>query len=142
MDTVENPKPEKVMVTMTVDVEVDPMWVEHVTGGPEGMCDVFLQGYSGYWMEGIDHDEKLGWLAYEFAAEDRHCTKRERAQATSAWKAGQPLPKHFHALNLEAAKKTWVEGAKKYGMDWFENGDGISYDCAVQLGLLGDVVYG
>lgn len=139
----EEVKTEKLTVTMTMDVEVDPGWIEFVTGGPEGMCDIFFRnGYCGYWMEGIDHESNLGWLAYEFAVEDRHCTEKERREATKAWKAGQPLPKNFHALNLEAAKKTWVEGCKKYGISWYENGDGITYDYAVQTGVLGSLVYG
>lgn len=133
---------EKVTVTMTIDVVIDPMWIEHVTGGPEGMVDVFLGGYSGYWLEGVEHDEKLGWLAYEFGAEDRHSTRKEKEAASKAWHAGEPLPKHFHALNLEAAKKSWVAGVQKYGMDWFENGDGCTYDCALQLGILNEIVYG
>jgi hypothetical protein len=139
----ENASDNKLTVNMTVQTEVDPGWIEFVTGGPEGMVDIFLQGgYCGYWMEGIDHDEKLGWLAYEFAAEDRHCTPKERAAATKAWRENKELPKNFHALNLELARKSWLEGVKKDGVEWYENGDGCTYDCAVQRALFGEVVYG
>ena len=142
MATAENPNENKMTVHMTVETEVDPDWVEFVTGGPEGFVDVFLQGYCGYWMEGIEHDAKLGWLAWEHADEDRHCTPKERAAASKAWHAGEKLPKGFHALNAELAKKSWIEGVKKDGLSWYEDGDGNTYDCAVQRGLFGEVVYG
>jgi len=133
---------EKLTVTVTVDMEIDPCWIEHVTGGPQAFVDVFLSSYSGYWLEGVEHDPKLGWLAYEFAAEDRHSTKKEKEEASKAWRAGEKLPAHFHALNLDVVKKSWQEGVKREGMEWYENGDGSTYDCALQLALLDEITYG
>lgn len=135
-------KQEKMIVTVSIEMEIDPIWIEFVTGGSEGMVDVFLRDYCGYWMEGIEHDSKLGWLAYEFGATDRHSNKREKESAIKAWRAGEKLPEHFHALNLDLVKKSWQEGVKKFGVTWHEDGDGNTYDCAVQLALLGSVTYG
>jgi hypothetical protein len=39
-----------------------------------------------------------------------------REEAIKAWRAGEKLPEHFHALNLDAAKKSWQEGVKRDGV--------------------------
>jgi hypothetical protein len=133
---------EKIMTAITMQVEVDAGWIEFVTGGSEGFVDVFFGGHSGYWMEGIEHSPSRGWLAYEFGAEDHHATDDEKEKAIFAFMVGDKLPEHFHALNLETAKKSWVEGVKREGLEWYENGDGCTYDCALQFALLGSLVYG
>ena len=132
---------DKIMATYTVELEVDSGWVEFVTGGPEGFVDVFLGGHCGYWLEGIYHSD-YGWLAYEFGAEDRHATKHEKEEAIQALLDGKALPAHFYMLNMETAKKSWTEGVKRDGLEWYENGDGGTYDAALQMALLGELVYG
>jgi hypothetical protein len=133
----------KKTVKTKVEVTVDPDWIEFVTGGPEGFVDVFFRnGYCGYWLEGVEHDPKLGWLAYEHAAEDRHSTDEEKNEALAAWRKGKPLPKNFHALNVEAATKSWIAGVKRKGVGFYEDGDGEDYEVALQEALLGEVVYG
>lgn len=135
----------RIVVSVEVKVEVDPDWIEFVTGGPEGFVDVFFRnGHCGYWLEGIEHspDSKLGWLAYEHGSEDRHSTDEEKKKAKAAWRKGMPLPENFHALNLEAATKCWIEGVKRKGVGFYEDGDGEDYEVAIQMGLLGKVVYG
>lgn len=147
----ETEKKEAVSVefTMTVTTVVHPDWIEFVTGGPEGMCDIFFQnGHCGYWMMGVVHGQdvgrpELGWLAFEFAAQDRRPGGVEKAMALQAWKEGTELPPHWLRLDLDLAKRSWEEGFKKDGAEWFENGDGCTYDCAVQRALFkGEVVYG
>jgi hypothetical protein len=133
----------KKTVKTKVEVTVDPDWIEFVTGGPEGFVDVFFRnGYCGYWLEGVEHDPKLGWLAYEHAAEDRHSTDEEKNEALAAWRKGKPLPKNFHALNVEAATKSWIAGVKRKGVGFYSDGDGEDYEVALQEALLGEVVYG
>jgi hypothetical protein len=132
---------EKIMVTVTLQTEVVFGWIEFVTGGPEGFVDVFLGGHCGYWLEGINHEPALGWLAYEFGATDRNATQSEKEEATKAWLVGAKLPEHFHALNLETAKKSWAEGVKRDGLEWYNDGDGCTYDAAMQMALLGELVY-
>ena len=133
---------DKIMATYTVELEVDSGWVEFVTGGPEGFVDVFLGGHCGYWLEGINHEAALGWLAYEFGALDRHATQSEKEEATRAWLVGAKMPKHFHTLSIQTARESWTEGVKRDGLEWYENGDGGTYDAALQMALLGELVYG
>lgn len=132
-------------LTVTVETMVDPGWIEFVTGGPEGYGDIFMNnGHCGYWLLGVAHHKTRGWLAFDFAAEDVDRPKEsETKRAIAAWKAGKPLPKHWHRLDVELAKKSWEEGFKRSGAEWYENGDGDTYDNAVQRALFkGEVVYG
>jgi hypothetical protein len=38
--------------------------------------------------------------------------------------------------------KAWIEGAKKWGIDWFHDGDASRWDYAIQMALFGEQVYG
>lgn len=143
MTAAENPTGVKVTVNLTVESELDSCWIEFVTGSTQGYGDIFMRdGHCGYWMMGIKHDPQLGWLAFEHGAEDRIPSKEEDKAAIKAWKAGEALPKHYHALNLELAKKGWAEGIKRQGVNWYESADGNDYDNMVQYALLGQLVYG
>lgn len=132
---------EPLKATISLEVVVDPDWIELVTGGAEGFCDVFIHGYCGTWLTRIRHDVMLGWLAYDYAAEDRDYTEAEVNEALVAWREGKPLPTNFYRLDLETTKKSWVAGYMKDGAEWFENGDGNVYDNAIQMALFNEVVY-
>lgn len=130
-------------VTMTVETTVDEDWRTWVTGGEKGYTDVFLRNsYCGYWLEGIDHDPKLGWLAFEFGAVDRSATEAEKEEAIAAWLEKKPLPPLFHALNDEVAEKSWCKAIERWGKDWYDDADGPRYDCALQTALFGEAKYG
>jgi hypothetical protein len=145
--------------------------VEHkeklaIPGDWLAMCtlwsDIFSTDYIGYWARGVAQDNNLGWLVWEFEEDDRFKPKpglqmfgrsfdnedKLHKEAIQAWKAGKPLPPHYHALNREAAVKAYLAMVTlprekgKGGLDWYENSDATSYDVAVQLALLGELKYG
>jgi hypothetical protein len=132
----------KLTATVTITVPVDEGWVEFVTGGPKGYVDIFFRDYCGYWLTGIKHDPKRGWLAYEHADEDRPSTDAEKKAALAAWKSGTKLPKNFHVLDEALVLDSWAAGVERSGVDWYENGDANDYDLALQKALLGEIVYG
>jgi hypothetical protein len=137
----ETKKPKQVEVRLMTTV--DDGWIEFVTGGPEGFTDVFISnGHCGYWLAGIKHNPERGWLAYDHADEDRRSTVEEDKAAIVAWRAGKKLPKNFHALDEALAKDSWAAGVERGGVDWYEHGDGNDYDIAIQIALLGEIVYG
>lgn len=128
---------------VTIESEVDPGWVEFVTGGDRGYVDIFYQrSYCGYWMQGIMHDAKLGWLAFEHGTLNRDATPEEKAAAIAAWRGGGALPENFHALSRDFAARAWAKGVQQGGESWYERGDGPAYDAAVQRAAFGDVRYG
>jgi len=122
-------------VTITVETTVDPEWVDLCTK----YNDLFIHGYCGYWMRGYARTDKLGWLVRESDDDD---PEKAPAEVLKAWRAGEPLPQGWHRLDIDMARKAWVEGFKRDGQSWFENGDANTYDNAVQLAMLGEVRYG
>jgi hypothetical protein len=128
-------------IKVEIEVEVDPDWIEFVTIYP----DIFMTSYCGYWMYGMEQDDELGWLVHEH--DEQHSVRQvakspEYPAIVKAWREGGKLPDNWFRLNKEAAIKAWAEGVKKYGTDWYENGDAISYDVVLQLALLGEIRYG
>jgi hypothetical protein len=131
----------KEVVKVEVSVEVHPDWIEFCTQAN----DLFMTSYCGYWMYGMAHDEKLGWLCYVHSDEktiDQVEETLEYEDAVSLWEEGKTLPKDWYALNKEAAIKAFGEGVKRSGVKWYENGDANDYDVAIQKALLGEVRYG
>lgn len=140
MNTAEK-KEDIIKVTVTIDVTVDPEWIDYITQNP----DIFMRDYCGYWMYGMERDKELGWLAHEHD-ETRTTTQVARSpeynQIVADWRAGKPLPESWYRLDKAACVKAWAEGVKIYGVDWYENGDANTYDCAIQMALLGELRYG
>lgn len=125
-------------VTVTITVKVDPEWIEFLTK----YNDIFgSPHYAGYWLYGAERDDRLGWLVYEHG-DERRPTERECRHARALWHAGEPLPERWYRLDRAAAIKAWAEGVKRFGAEWYENGDGPTYDVVVQMALLGEVRYG
>jgi len=120
---------------VTVKTTVDPMWIEHCLS-----TDVFLHSYSGYWAYGFAYDSKLGWLLFE-QGDERRPEKAPRG-VMKAWRAGEKLPEGWHRLDVAAATAAWQAGVRRSGEGWFEDGDGNSYDLALQQALLGEIRYG
>lgn len=129
-------------VTVTLEVEVDPDWIDFCTSSYQ---DIFIYGYCGYWMQGLEHDDELGWLVRQ-SDDDRPAIMVAKdagySKIVEAWKTGQDLPEGWHRLNKDAAIKAYAAGIKRYGLDWYENGDANTYDFAIQMALLGEIVYG
>lgn len=128
--------PSALTITATLTFDIDPMWLDHVTGGFEGFEDVFYPSYSGYWAKGIAHSKIAGWLIFEMGS-DKTFTKAEKREATRLWRDGKELPPGWHRFNLDLAKRAWMEGVKRYGQDWFSTGDGPRYDWVLQKALWG-----
>ena len=143
---------EVIKVKVEIEVVVDLDWVGMVAH----YVDIFGHDYIGYWLRRIGHssDLALGQLGWEFELDkrteglgfiDRLPVEIEddlHKDAIRAWKDRQPLPPHYFALNIETAKKAWIEGVKKYGLDWYENGDADTYDYVLQMALLTEITYG
>ena len=141
-----------IKVKVEIDVIVDPGWITQITH----YVDIFGSGYVGYWLRRVNKsgDPTLGQLVWEFEDDsrtkdlgfidqlDEDVENELHVAAGLAWKDRQPLPPHYFVLNLDAAKKMWVEGVKKFGLDWYENGDANTYDYVIQMALLGECKYG
>lgn len=133
-----------VSIPVTIKSEVDPEWIDLAVN-----CnDLFIYGYCGYWMCRMEWDSELGHLCYEYEAGGDQPTIREAKASpdyeniVKTWRDGEKLPEHWYRLDKDMAIKAWVEGVKRDGVEWYENGDANTYDCAVQLAMLGEIVYG
>lgn len=127
--------------TATSQIEVPQEdWIDYLTKYP----DIFSGDYCGYWMRGVERDDKLGWLCWEHGDDwADYDQEPSRDAAVLAWKSGTPPPLGWHYLNEDAAVKAYVAGCQRWGIDWFdEKGDVGTYDVAIQLALLGEVRYG
>lgn len=131
-------------VTVVLEVEVNQDWIEFCTQ----FNDLFMYDYCGYWMAAMECDDDLGWLCYEYANDDDMPSLRAMKEApeyqeiVKSWREGKLLPPNWYRLDKAAAIKAYGEGVKRYGLDWYEDGDAITYDVAVQMALLGEVRYG
>jgi hypothetical protein len=106
--------------------------------------DLFRTNYIGYWARGIEVDSKLGWLVYEMdESAEGHDEDELHAIAVAAWRAGEVLPPRYSRLDRPAAVRAYNVGVRRWGERWAEErGDSTSYDCVVQMALLGEVRYG
>lgn len=128
--------------TAAVVSEIDRGWIDFVTGGPSGYGDVFAPTYCGYWLFGVEHDQSLGWLAFELAGDVRRPGDKASADAVKLWRDGAALPPRFFRLDAALAAKAWIEGFKHGGAGWYAHGDGAVYDSAIQRALFGEARYG
>jgi hypothetical protein len=123
--------------TVTIKSTVDPLWIEFCTRDR----DVFGASCCGSFLFGIDQDDDLGWLVFEH--EEKHTVDNvpNEKKAVAAWRAGESLPKGYYRLDSEAAKKAWIEGVKWRGEKWYDNGDAIAYQYAIQRALFDEERY-
>lgn len=132
----------KEAVRVEVTVEVDNEWIEYCTQS----SDLFRTDHCGYWMYGMEHEAKLGWLCYEHndgeKTVDQVADSAEYEDIVALWKAGADLPEGWYRLDKEAAVRAYGEGFKRSGAFWYSDGDASDYDVAIQKALLGKVVYG
>lgn len=139
MESVQSVQKEKITVEITCEVDND--WIEFLTR----YSDIFMTGYCGYWMYGMERDDALGWLCFEH---DEELSVRDVAalpaydEVVALWRSGATLPAKWYRLDKAACVKAYAEGVKRYGTDWYENGDATTYDVVVQMALLNEVVYG
>ena len=104
--------------------------------------ELFSNDYCGYWLRGVDQDEKLGWLAWEDDEQHLFGDEPQEEKALKAWKEGRSLPEGWFRMDKALAKKAWNIGVREYGVHWYEDGDATTYDVVLQLALLGEVRYG
>jgi hypothetical protein len=121
-------------------VKAEPLnsWIEFLTK----YNDIFGRDYVGYWLFGVARDKKLGWLAYEFIDDEASYMSKNYDEVIAAWKRGEKLPEKYFVLNEETARRAYVEGIKRKGVEWYEQGDANDYDVVLQWTLLGEVRYG
>lgn len=133
---------EQVVETVRLEMTPDEEWVDFVCG-EKGYADIFGHNYCGYWMRGMEHDPKLGWLVYEHG-DERKPDKKYAAEVEKLWREGKPLPPFWFRLDRRAALLAQAHGAAKWGAHWYGDAhtDATSYDVVIQLALLGEVRYG
>lgn len=122
---------------ITLVIPPDEDWVKYVTQ----YGDIFGRTYyCGYWLAGIEHNKKRGWLAFE--AVDEKAPKRAPRAVLKAWRDGEALPERWHRIDRELALRAQAEAVKLRGIDWQANADGPFYDCIIQRALFGEEKYG
>jgi hypothetical protein len=122
-------------LTITQNVKRDQSFYDMLLN----YSDVFMSGYSGYWAFGVKVNG--GWLAFDFGDEEPPSdAKAERVRAK--FNEDRTIPPRWYLINLETVDRIVTEGCKRYGFDFQEQYDATSLDVAVQLALLGDIVYG
>ncbi len=121
-------------VTFTVESKQADEWVEEILTS----TDVFRRDHAGYWMRGVELTQKRGWLVFDDEGGYDACDET----AIEAWRAGKKLPGGYYRLDRAAAIKAWIEGAKRYGVEWFHKEDATAWDVALQTALLEKIVYG
>lgn len=127
--------------------EIPDDWVEFCTK----YNDIFMYSYSGYWAYGC-HRDKDGWLAC-VSDDEGGMDQGEIDRAILAFKAGKrnfefdkKSMKGFFIINEDFAKRAWIAEANypynSDGYSWWEDGDAINIDRAIQLALFDEVVFG
>lgn len=125
--------------TLTQAIEVPrEEWIDYLTKE----VDIFMTGYCGYWLRGVEKTKARGWLVWEDDEDHAKGKEPDRKEALRAWRAGEALPAGWYRLDEAAAIKAYHEGIKLWGADWFEpHGDADGYDIAIQMALLGEHRY-
>lgn len=84
--------------------------------------------------EDADFDDENG--EYDRAKVEKEAIKR--------WKAGEPLPDGFYAIDRKVCLRAYLEGIKLYGLDWQESDrcDNYTYDTVFQRSLFGERRWG
>lgn len=137
------PRPEKVVTParLTLDVDVPEDWVVDFFLN----SDLFSRSYCGYWLRGMVRYRDGSWLAFEHG--DDAPPGVVPLAVRRANRAGAELPQGWHRLDRTAAVRAYLEGVKRWGVEWYtgrgeHRADSTSYDVVVQLALLGEVRYG
>ncbi len=134
MNAVSMPKPKTVKHIATIEIDVPEEWISLLVSH----SDVFRHNFCGYWAFG--EDVEGGWLVLEH--DDKRPTDEEIETARMAHERGDKLPPKWFVMDRDFAIRAYVEGFKRGGEDWYENGDQSVYDCAIQMAALGEVRYG
>lgn len=123
--------------TVPLTLNIDKFWIEYCTQ----YSDLFYTNRCGYWMRGVERTKARGWLAYESGGEVSPGEEPFLKEAKKAWREGTKLPPGYFVINEDTAIKAWVEGVKRYGVDWYDDIDANREDVVMQLALLGDIKY-
>jgi len=135
-------------------------FIECLIGGEDHIGDMLLRGLSGYWLRGLDfyrckNGTAIGWLVEDFDCYDfdnpwhaRHA-HREARKVVGVWRDNNfkgalgHLPEGTYFIDREVALRAWEAGTERWGIGF---GDGdcdySDWDWAVQMGVLGECVYG
>lgn len=108
--------------------------------------DIFRIDCCGYWMMGVFHEEdKQEWLIVLIDEADD--SKESRQMAEADYLEGlkeHRLPKGYKIWNRAKAEKAMKYGIAKHGLDSWLDGtasDAYAVDDAIQMALLGEIVY-
>lgn len=133
-----------------IEVDIPDDWIDLCTK----YSDLFMKNYCGYWARGYQYP--WGWLVYELADDNVEFEKEPDHKHAigcaetytflrgtySVDESKKVLPEHWFYVDKEAAIQAYVEGVKRWGLEWYNNGDAERYDVVIQMALLGEVRYG
>lgn len=128
-------------IKTNLEVEINPDWINFLMEYP----DIFGRNYCGYWMYGMELDEKLGWLCYihdEEKSISQVSSHPKYKSIVEMWRSGKPLPDRWVRLNERVAIQAYLEGVKRKGIDWYSIADAEDYDVVLQKAIFGVVIYG
>lgn len=123
-----------------LELKIPNDWIRFVTEWTDG----FIHGCYGYWARGIERENGLGWLVW---VDDEKSSRGEeplRDEALAALRTRSPMPKGWLLFDRDFAIRAYVEGAKRWGVDWYNGpkSDANRYDIAVQLAAFGEHRFG
>lgn len=121
-----------------LQVIVPGEWIDFLTQ----YNDMFRTDHSGYWMYAAEETAE-GWLAFEMF-QDKRPTPYAVKRALDALVDKRELPARFFTIDRAFAVKAYLEGVKRWGVEWYHkhNADAADYDIVVQMAALGEVRYG
>ena len=126
---------ETIKQNVSFDVEIPIDWIDFISN----YTDIFGPTYCGYWAKGIYNENDIGWLLRD---EEELFDDSNDSLAEKLFIDNQELPKHYYRLDKDTAIKAYAEGIKRWGVNWYEQADAISYDVVIQMALFNDVKYG
>jgi hypothetical protein len=100
---------------------------------------------AGYWMYGVEHDPKRGWLVYEFGEdESEDFVNKDHSAAINRFKKGMSPTGMYHVIDEFFANMSFNNGVQKWGVQWRENPhhDLSEVDLVLQYTLFGKIKYG
>ena len=118
-------------ITLTIDEKKMQGWIHDVA------LNVDIFRYCR-WLRHLDGGNGLflAWNVWEDSG------KIPSKRSLSGWRKGKQIPPHVYVINEDVATRAYIEGVKRWGVDWYEHSDGNSYDTIMQVALLGDELYG
>lgn len=134
-----------------IEVDIPDSWLNYVAplfNSEEHNLDevefgqIFSLSSIGYWLRPIKQSYRMGALAYDYGDGDHRPTDEEVEEADRCWRDALSLPPNWYEINRAVAMSAYMEGVKRWGLDWMEKADGRRFDAVIQLALFSRFKYG